>query len=457
MVLALGCGCSPSSGADGGLGGGAGGGTGGAGGGAEVTPFVVSWLDETARDATTFAMAIDTATDRVGVAYYTPSSSNSMQGVPDFDLKYLEWRAGVVSAPQTIRFVQRKVGLSVAFNRATGEPMVAYLGGDQGFAAGQSLFWFQSDAALAVRTNGTTWTEQRIATGGAQIPCGNGTSDRGFLVGLWPSIAYDAAGNFLYVYRDGHDGEFPLQDWNASDVEVWSGATPATATTGTCVAAGGDNKQAWGGHLQLVASPTETGLIFDQMFSSADTKGQNVVFQERSPAGNWSAPAAVASISDTQTGASLAWDSAEGFGFAVVDLGGNGNRLSYFNRSPVGNPMRKWGAEDPVFGAGSGGWYPSLAMDPVHHEPAIAFYVCSPRASVSPTDCLTSEDDLRVSQRISGQWRETPVDFGGGYAPKLGFLSSGKRVVVSRVPPAKEAGSGATVPNVGALKIAVER
>jgi hypothetical protein len=93
--------------------------------------------------------------------------------------------------------------------------------------------------------------------------------------------------------------------------------------------------------------------------------------------------------------------------------------------------------------SGSGGWYPSLAMDPVNHEPAIAFYVCSPRSGVNPTSCSTPNDELRIAQRVSGTWRETVVDQGGGYSPKLGFLKSNKRVVVYRVPPA--------------LKIAVER
>jgi hypothetical protein len=447
LTVALLGACSAPNGVDGGTGGSGG----GSGGGTGLTKFALSDLDATARDATYFAIAVDTPNDRVGVAYYTPSATNSMNDVTDYDLKYIEWKAGVVSTPQTIRYVQRKVGLSVAFDRVTGEPMVAYLGGDKGFVVGMSIFWFQSDAALAVRTNGTTWTEQLIATRGDQVTCGNAVSDRGLLVGVWPTIAYDAAGKFLYGYRDCHDGQFPQQDWGGSDVELWTGATPATATMGACVNAGGNSKQAWGGHLQLAAGDTEVGLVYDQMFGTADTNGQNVFFQSRSAAGVWSSAANVLNISTTQTGASLAWDKTEGFGIAVVDL--TTNELKYTHRLSTG----KWADADPVFGSGAGGWYPSLAMDPVNHEPAIAFYVCSPRPQASSTACSTSEDDLRVTQRIVGNWREDVVDPGGGYAPKIGFLSSGKRVVVYRVPPAIEPGTGLTVSNVGALKIAVER
>jgi hypothetical protein len=63
---------------------------------------------------------------------------------------------------------------------------------------------------------------------------------------------------------------------------------------------------------------------------------------------------------------------------------------------------------------------------------------------------------------VVGTWRETVVDEGGGYHPKVGFFSAKngaqpKRVVVYRVPPAIEQATGLTVTNVGALKIAVER
>lgn len=186
------------------------------------------------------------------------------------------------------------------------------------------------------------------------------------------------------------------------------------------------------------------------MFTSADTDGTNVLFQKRSTTGSWTAPAVLLNVSNTQTGATLAWDPAEGDGIAVLDRASN--QLSYVN-SLNGSA---WNAVVPVFGAGSGGWYPSLAMDPVNHEPAIAFYVCSPRGAVNETGCLTDEDRLVVSQRVVGTWRETLVDTGGGYHPKLGFFASGKRVIVYRRPPAVDPATGLTIAGVGALKIAVE-
>ena len=104
-----------------------------------------------------------------------------------------------------------------------------------------------------------------------------------------------------------------------------------------------------------------------------------------------------------------------------------------------------WDQATPVFGGGSGGWYPSLAMDPVNHEPAIAFYVCSKISGQAEGTCLENEDELRIIQRVFSNWRETLVDSEGGILPKIGFFANGKRVVAYRVPKTKR------------MRLAVER
>ncbi|MFZ5441576.1 MAG: hypothetical protein ACOZQL_16335 [Myxococcota bacterium] len=447
VALAL-TGCPQMPITDGGTGGGRGGGSGGGGGG--LSPWGISDLDVDARDPTYFAIAVDPALERVGVAYFTPRGTETMMGTPDYDLKYLEWKQGsVVTPPQTIRYVQRKVGLAIAFHPSTGEPVVAYLGGAAGFVPGESIFWFQSDAVINQRSNGSTWTETVIATTGDQVSCGSLVSDRGLLVGLWPAIGFDGTGRLYLAYRDGHDGQFPQQDWGGSDVEVWEGVPPGT---GKCVAAGGNNKKAYGGHVQMVMGPGEQpAIIFDQMPGTSDSNGNNVLFSKRNADGTWTQAGPVLNIGNTQTGASLAYDATEGFGIAVVDR--TRDQLSYTNSADG----LTWNAIQPVFGAGSGGWYPSLAMDPINHEPAIAFYNCSPRSSVSESNCTTTEDELVVSQRIAGQWRESVVDTEGGYHPKIGFFASGKRFVVYRTPNSINPDTGLKVPNAGQLKIAVER
>ena len=101
-----------------------------------VSAFALTDLDPAAVDATWLAVALDPAQERIGVAYFTNKGTQTMPGVPDYDLKYVEWRQGITSVPQTVTVVQRLVGLAAAFEPLTGEPVLAYLGG----GADQSLF-----------------------------------------------------------------------------------------------------------------------------------------------------------------------------------------------------------------------------------------------------------------------------------------------------------------------------
>ncbi|MBL9037511.1 MAG: hypothetical protein JNG84_03245 [Archangium sp.] len=438
-------GCS-GGGSGGGTGGGkSGGGTGGGGSTSEF--FTLTTLDPDARDTVVFAAAVD-ADDRIGAVYFTPNGIEDPVGVPNYDLKYVEFRNGTVSTPERLRSVQRMVGLSLAFDPLSKEPVVAFLGGAAGFMPGDSIFWFQSDAAIMRRLSSTgLWRETDIAIVSAPPACSS--IDQGFLPGLWPTVGFNAAGRMFVVFRDGHNGQFPQQDWASSDVELMTGASE-TALVRSCLT--GDHKQAYGGRLQVAIGEGDLpAIVYDQAFGGADTIGNNVLFQRMLPDAGWSAPAALLNIADTMTGATLAYHPMEGFGIAVTDRATS--QLSYI-KSATG---ASWTVIDPVFGSGTGGWYPSLAMDPINEgEPAIAFYVCSARAGVTATSCLQTEDELRITQRIGGNWQERTVDTEGGWAPKLKFLSSGKRAVVYRTPAALDS-TGRVSSTAGVLKLAVEK
>jgi hypothetical protein len=448
--------CPPGPSGDGGTGGGRGGGS---GGGTGASPFTVSELDGTAREASHFAIAVDPVAERIGVAYFTAAGTSTIGGdggvTPDYDLKYLEWSRSVdggtqVSTPEKIVTVQRVVGVTAAFDPANGEPVVGYLGGPTDL--NMSIFWFQNDAVVSRRSGGT-WTESSIATTGGQNTgaCAMTTSGVGSIIGLWPASAFGADGRYYQSYRDVHSGQFPQQDWGASDMELWEG-TSVPPTTPVCVKAGGDDKQAWGGHQQMtIGADDQPALVSDQIQGSAAGDGANVVFARRQTSGVWTPAAVIFNVGNTQTGPSVSWDETEGFGIAVVDK--SVDELSYLRLPPGGT---QWYSPDPVYGQGSGGWYPTLAMDPINHEPAIAFYVCSPRSGVNESSCAQAEDTLLVSQRIAGNWREVLVDAEGGYHPHIAFFASGKRVVVYRQPSSLDA-AGHKVTNAGAVKIAVER
>jgi hypothetical protein len=398
------------------------------------SPFVQLTLEETANELQPLALAVGPG-DVVGVAYFfrvTPTSD-------DYEIRYIQVSGGQVSPPEKVATVQRVYGVSLAFD-SNGRPAVAYLGG----GSDDSVFWKQSDLAVSYRTGTNQWTESIAVRMGNEAVAGNAVSDRGFLVGLNPAIVFNGTQAFV-AYRDGHDGQFPQQDWAGSDLEVAIGG-PGSWTV-RVVSAGGDDKQAYGGHISMVMANGQPALVHDQVFGSADGTGMNVLFQRRRADGTWTPKLQVQTVANTQRGASLAWDPVLGYGIAVVERADSKLTFSECrgNTASQCTVASDWLAPDPVYQAGSGGWYPSLAIDPKTHEPSIAFYICSNAAGANEGGCSPNDDELRVTTRVEGNWREVLVDSEGGWSPKMAFLSTGQRVIAYRAPAN------------GALKLAVER
>ena len=253
-------------------------------------------------------------------------------------------------------------------------------------------------------------------------------SDRGFLVGLDPAIVFNGTQAFV-AYRDGHNGQFAQQDWDGSDLEVAMGGAgqldgaawwPRAATTSrrTAATSHGDGQRAAG-------AGARPGV------RQRGRPGHNVLFQRRKADGTWTAPLQVQTVSNTQRGASLAWDPRSGYGVAVVDR--TSNKLTY--HLCRGTACTVVGlAAGPGVPVGRGGWYPSLAFDPETHEPSIAFYICS--LARAPTRAAAArEDELRVAALIEGNWQERA----GG--------RRGRLVAEAGVPVHRPAGGG--VPRAG--------
>ncbi|RKH64893.1 hypothetical protein [Corallococcus aberystwythensis] len=405
-------------------------------GGTTDTPFVRLTVDTEPTEQTplsNIAMAVGPE-DRIGIAYYVKVSAK------DFELRYREVRDGQVLAAEKITTVQRMYGVTLAFG-PTGQPTVSYLGG----GSDQSVFWLQSDLAVAYRNADGTWTERIAVRRGDEAVAGNRVSDEGYLVGINPAMVF-SGDEALVVYRDVHNAQSPQQDWAGSDVELASGGP--TTWQHRVVAGGGDMKDAFGGRLQMVMADGQPALVFDSALGSADGSGQNVYFQRRNTDGTtWTPPVQVQAVGGTMLGASLAYDPQEGLGIAVVDR--FTSRLTLITcDGKTGTKCamaRDWTTPDPVYQTGSGGWYPSLAFDPKTHDPSIAFHICSLESGRNEGGCSPSDDALVIATRVENQWREVTVDTAGGWSPKLAFLSSGQRVVLYR--------AGGTQ----ALTLAVER
>ncbi len=390
----------------------------------ELSPFTRSVLDATATERQALALAVGPQ-DQVGVVYF------SRVGEKDYELRFVEWKSGQATQPERVATVQKVYGVSVAYDSA-GKAAVSYLGGGDDTTVG----WAQSDLAVSYRDAPGSWTEQVPVRRGNEAVAGNALADSGFLVGINPAIVFD--GTKAYVaYRDCHNGQFGRQDYESSDLELAEGGPTSWAKR--VLAMSGDTKSAYGGHISMVlGADRQPALIHDQVPDSASGTGHDLLFQRRKTDGTWTTPLKVQTVYDTQLGGSLAWDSVVGYGVAVVDR--TDNELTYISSKDG----LTWSSANPVFQSGAGGWYPSLAFDPVHHEPHIVFYICSNNASANEQGCDPRVDELRISAFVEQNWQDVLVDAAGGWGPKLAFLSTGKRVVAYRDV------------DTGAVKLAVE-
>jgi hypothetical protein len=205
-----------------------------------------------------------------------------------------------------------------------------------------------------------------------------------------------------------------------------------------CTNPGGNNKQGWGGRIRMVMVNDEPVITYDQVFGGGDTIGTNVNLQQRTDAG-WPLEVPLMTIANTGTGASLAHDPMVGLGVTADDV--NLGILYYMEKA---DNMTRWSTPDQVYGSGTGGMYPSLAFDPTFHEPAIAYFVCSLSIGAVENACQPTQQGIQIAQRVMGTWQVDTVTSEHGNQLRLGFLPSGKRVLVFRDY------------NSGIVKIAVE-
>lgn len=392
--------------------------------------------------------------DTVGVAYFRPDKMYTTK--PAYDVRYVDWKAGTVGTPADVRNISGQTGafpqyinaqgISVAFSGS--EPAVAYFGGH--WDGSPSPFWYQGDAAVAVHTGGG-WQPESLAardSSDAVDPSAGLVSSGGQLVGIFPSLVASGATYFL-AYRDVHYGQSAGSgDYTASELELAYGGPGGW--NHEMIQSGASDKGAYGGHSRLVMGDQgDLGVLSDHVPHDADGTGFTPTFRLRHGT-TWSKPVFghdvfgdltdTSTLSNTQSGAVLAYDSQKGYGAAVVN---RGNSILYYAQSK--DPLSSWTTSDPVVGEGTGGWYPSLAFDPVEHEPNIAYYFCSASSGKNEGQC-TDDDALKVAAHVSSYWTETTVDPDGAFMPQLAYLSNGKRVIAYRVP---------RTPNV--LRLAVEK
>ena len=406
-----------TGGTNGGGTGGTSGGTGGCGLPANCTDaglFTVCTVD--GRDAglgEALAMAVG-PDDRIGLAYFFPLGTETF-GQPDLAVTYAEFKGGNISvAPSQITTVQVNDGVTVAFNPTDGEPSVGYVGGtlyfyDGGLPDGGaycgSTTWLEHSATIARMLPGGTWEQDICMTDSTED--GNfhwPTSDpsayqlinfpaMGGVVGMWPALLYDGGTAFM-AYRDVHTGQFPIQDWGASDIKMCAGTAPMNWqwTCPMTVQACNDHKQdGFGVHTQMVfgangalaiASANDTtdqgGVVtggVDGLEFVLQKPGQplgsdwNYPIQPFNPNASPGlcppgSPTEGCEIGDSESGPGLVFDPSFGYGVVAVDVSLPSPVLMFVSSMDG----LSWGQVEVIAGAGSEGYYPS---SPSTHRAAI--------------------------------------------------------------------------------------
>jgi hypothetical protein len=120
------------------------------------------------------------------------------------------WTTETVSQPV---FPLGPTGLDLAFN-SLGQATIAFTGGDP-----QMQFCGSNDAIVATRTD-TEWTFATAGAESGESATGEPASDAGFVVGLWPALAFDADGNPAVLHKDVHFGGLQHDDKYRADAEL---------------------------------------------------------------------------------------------------------------------------------------------------------------------------------------------------------------------------------------------
>ncbi|MEL6342217.1 MAG: hypothetical protein AAFV53_03740 [Myxococcota bacterium] len=122
-----------------------------------------------------------------------------------------QWQTELIDEP-TIAFTPN--GLDLTFD-ADGVPNVAYTGG-----APSGQYCGSNDAYIAERGAAGEWSMTAAATESGQSNTGEPASDAGFVVGLWPSLAFDRAGVPAVLHKDAHFGSLQRDDAFRADMEL---------------------------------------------------------------------------------------------------------------------------------------------------------------------------------------------------------------------------------------------
>jgi len=274
-------------------------------------------------------------------------------------------------------------GLDLALR--DGQPIVAYTGGEpEGQHCGAH------DAVLA-RLDGDGFARQTAATDSGDSASGEPASDAGFVVGQWPALALDPAGQPVVLHRDVHFGSLQRDDQFRADAELAWAADGGWAHDVVDLGDGG------GAHGRLAFDP-DGNPVAAYVIPVEKVESRLGVWVARRIDGDWERVQLFAGDTRDQ----IALVVGDRIGVAFTDAEARSARLRELPPGADLTDPAAWTDERVGRGPYDEGRHVSLAYDPAG-SPVLAYQTCRRLTDPSPA-CNVNDEGLVVATRSDGDW-----------------------------------------------------
>lgn len=305
----------------------------------------------------------------------------------------------------------------------SGTPLIAAMTGEP---VVQIKYCGSNDVGLYSRTGPGSWSVETAVADSGEAATGLPASDYGYVVGHWPTLAFDQSGNPAIAYRDVHAGAMQGDDDRKADLEL-----------------------AWktGGWAHIAVDPGHgagqfSKLLFDDQNRPVIVYVDNIEETTDNPQGTW-----VARSEDGGT----TWDKVRLVMGSAIDgpdaaIDDDGTLHVVYYDSRVGVPKMVTLTDDAQFTSLADGWTtevlgdsrydegynPAIAVGP-QGQLAIAYYRCTVATS-GLGNCDGTEDGIVFAWQEGGGWESEVIDPGAtdlgtcGTYPALAFDGNGHAV-----------------------------
>ncbi|MCP4676376.1 MAG: hypothetical protein GY854_12865 [Deltaproteobacteria bacterium] len=373
--------------------------------------------------------------DSLGVAYFASSAYDD--GICDEilvspptrmrqDIRYASrpaaggaWSVEVVESPVVLG---GPTGLDLAFD-PQGNPGIAFTGG-----VPEGQYCGGNDAVFA-RRQGSVWSFETAGAQGGDSQTGDAASDSGFVVGLWPALAFNQQGEPAIVHKDVHFGTLQHDDKYRADAEF------AQRSGGSWIHEAVDPGEAAGDHSALIFDTENRAVAFYAITVEAQGGSRHGVWAARRETdGTWTRVKLHNGAIYKETSAAVDPVTGE-IVVAFYSMKDSAAKIRRLTDSERFGELDAWEMEiigDPRYDEGQ---YVSLAFTPSGRA-ALSYHRCKRVTSTSESCDQNDEAVVFALEKTGGGWsietvKESKKGSCGEYTA-LGFDSAGTAYIAYR-------------------------